>query len=77
MAKRKVVREGRTDEPEAVRIARYRLRGGVLSAVHPVIGTVTNDHIEGPKAEIFIKAFKAYDKKTNGEWFARNIEELN
>lgn len=77
MAKRNDVREGRTDEPQAVRIARYRLRGGALSAVHPVIGTVTNDHIEGPNADLFIKAFKAHDAKTNGDWFARNIEELN
>lgn len=70
MAKRK-------DTEPKVTEARYRITGGRIAVVHPVIGTVTKDHIEGPKAELFIKAFKVHDLKTNGDWFARNIEALN
>lgn len=66
-----------TEVVKVSRDTRYRITGGRIVVEHPVIGTVTKDHIEGPKAELFIKAFKAHDAKTNGDWFARNIEELN
>lgn len=74
MAKRKEIKQDVTDEPAKVRGTRYRFTGGRIAVVHPAIGTVTKDHIEGPNAELFIKAFKAHDAKTNGDWFARNIE---
>lgn len=70
MAKRK-------DTEPKVTETRYRITGERIVVVHPAIGTVTKDHIEGPKAELFIKAFKVHDMKTNGDWFARNIETLN
>lgn len=77
MAKRKGTEPDVAEEVTNVAKARYRFTGGRIAVVHPAIGTVTKDHIEGPKAEIFIKAFKAHDAKTNGEWFDKNIETLN
>ncbi len=77
MAKRKGTEPDVAEEVTNVAKARYRFTGGRIAVVHPAIGTVTKDHIEGPNAELFIKAFNAHDAKTNGDWFARNIEELN
>lgn len=77
MAKRKGTEPDVAEEVTNVAKARYRFTGGRIAVVHPVIGTVTKDHLEGPKAEIFIKAFKAHDAKANGDWFDKNIETLN
>lgn len=77
MARRKDTEPDMAEEVSNAAKAHYRFTGGRIAVVHPVIGTVTKDHIEGPNADIFIKAFKAHDAKTNGDWFARNIEELN
>lgn len=78
MAKRKQTdgEEGVKETPSAPAAPAYRITGGRTFAIHPRIGMVTKDHIEGPKAGTFIRAFLAHDKQTGGNWTATNIEEV-
>lgn len=61
---------------KAVPSLRYRIRGGALVVKHPYGITATKDHLEGPHAETFIRAFKHLDEKDGTEWYTKHIEEL-
>lgn len=51
---------------------KYKIKNGEKSFTHPVLGIVTQEHMEGPKAEVFMKALQNCEKnhkcKPASEW---------
>ena len=74
---KKTANESTTPAPMAA--PKYKLKplnGGAKSVKHPVLGVITDVHLQGPRSDAFIKAIKGCDarKETNG-FFERFIEE--
>lgn len=52
----------------------YRFKGGVDTMAHPVIGTLTKDHLSDRHVIAGIKACDQTGRTKN--WFTRHIEEV-
>jgi hypothetical protein len=47
------------DQPEMA--TKYRFKKGAKEVLHKVLGVITLEHLQGPKAEVIIKAIKKCD----------------
>ena len=72
-----------TNEAEAPQVTsptmakKYKIKGGAETLNYPGFKhPVTKAHLEGPSAEVFIKAFKKLDAKANADR-AQGTPEIN
>lgn len=60
--------------PKAPAPVKYKIKNGDVLAYPGFKAQVTNDHLNGPNSETFIKAFKKLDEKSKKNDFDRLIE---
>lgn len=68
MAKEMELNSAATPQPKTPMAKKYKIKSGADTLNYPGFGyPVTKAHLEGPKAETFIAAFKKLDAKSNAD----------